>query len=349
MSLKNLFKIKKNSYLLVSLVFYNLLNAQQNVSDKEILKHLKAKKIEWIAGERNLAKVLMKSTKKWGIYYVEAYKNSNEDIDELLLDKFEINFEEVVAPKFDSISWFKNMEPFMVVKNNKKYGILMNPYEIHDAVEKAQCKFDAVKIKEAEGRFHILVKKGNLWGLIDWFENIYLVDPSFENPEDVPLIWVESWAIDTFKESKEKLNADILIFDEGNGDGVFKARDKKTKKWGMYQSLGTKNLIKLIPANYDSIIFFPFNGNFTAVYNNDKVGIYLSYWRYETKARQTVPCVYEDYKRFDVDGIPKLAVKKNGKWGWIDWLTGEEKSEFIYQSSKDLPYPHFKQEIWIEE
>ena len=52
--------MKNFSYLLLSLMFSNILNAQQKVSDKEILKHLKAKKIEWITGEPNLAKVKMK-------------------------------------------------------------------------------------------------------------------------------------------------------------------------------------------------------------------------------------------------------------------------------------------------
>ncbi|NHN24848.1 hypothetical protein FIA58_004080 [Flavobacterium jejuense] len=341
--------MKNFSYILVVLLFSSMLNAQLNVSDKEILKGMKAKEIEWIPNLDNLARVKMKSTKKWGVYRIDAYENSDEDIEELLLDKFEINFEEVVAPKFDSIAWFKDMEPFIIVKNNKKYGVLMNPYEINDAADKAQCKYDAIKIKEVEGRFYTLVKEGKLWGLVDWFEDISLVDPSFEDPEDVPLIWVESWAIDTFKESKEKLNADILIFDEGNGDGVFKARNKKTKKWGMYQSLGSRGLTTLIPANYDRITFFPFNSNYTVVYNNDKVGVYLSYWRYEAKAVETVPCIYEDYKRYDADGVPKLALKKAGKWGWVNWLTGEEQSEFIYTTPKDLPYPHFKQDIWIEE
>jgi len=341
--------IQKNALIIFLLLCSNVIKAQQNVPDKQILKHMKAKDIEWIDGEGNLAKVKIKSTKKWGIYHIEAYQNYKVDIEELDLDKFEINFEEVVAPKFDSISWFQNMEPFIIVKNNKKYGILLNPYEIPDAVERANCIYDAVKIKEVDGRFYSLVKENEKWGLVDWFENVVLVDPSFENPEDVPLVWIESWAVDTFKESKKKLNADILIFDEGNGDGVFKARDKRTKKWGMYQSLGADDLTTLIPENYDSINFFNFNGKYTAVYNEGKVGMYLSYWSFYDKAKQTVPCAYEYYKNFDADGVPKLAVKKNGKWGWIDWLTGEEKSEFKYETTKDLPYPYYNQKTWIEE
>ncbi|WP_418508726.1 hypothetical protein [Corallibacter sp.] len=82
----------------------------QNITDKQILKHIKGKEIEWISGENNLAKVKMKSTKKWGIYNINAYY----DLDEAVID-----FDEVVAPKFDSIGWFKNMEPFTIVKIKK--------------------------------------------------------------------------------------------------------------------------------------------------------------------------------------------------------------------------------------
>lgn len=332
--------INKLPFILLALLFSFFVSAQQNVSDKQILKYIKGKEIEWISGAPSYAKIKMKSTKKWGIYTISAYYYSGEPI---------IEIDEVVAPKFDSIGWFKKMEPFTVVKNNKKYGILLNPYEIHDAVEKVNCIYDAVKVKEVDGRFYTLVKDNEKWGLVDWFEDVTLVDPSFENPEDVPLVWIEGWAKDMFVASKKRLKADILIFDEGNGDGVFKARNKLSKKWGMYQSLGENDITTLIPAKYDSIRFFGYNSKYTAVYNNGKVGIYLSYWSYEDNAKQTVPCLYDDYKRFDAYGTAKLAIKKGRKWGWIDWLTGEERSEIKYETPEDLPYPHYKQDIWIEE
>ncbi|MBN2867903.1 MAG: hypothetical protein JXK08_04465, partial [Flavobacteriaceae bacterium] len=245
--------LTKKSIAFISVIFFvNMLHAQHEVSDKQILKHIKGKEIEWISDTPSYAKVKMKSTKKWGIYHIEAYEYSDEEVKELLLDdKFEINFEEVVAPKFDSISWFKDMEPFVIVKNNKKYGILLNPYEIPDAVERTNCIYDAIKVKEVDDKYYALVKQNEKWGLVDWFEDVVLVDPTFDNPEDVPLVWIEGWAKDMFVASKKKLKADILIFDEGNGDGVFKARDKTTKKWGMYQSLGENDLTTLIPAKYD--------------------------------------------------------------------------------------------------
>ncbi len=150
--------------------------------------------------------------------------------------------------------------------------------------------------------------------------------------------------------SKKKLNADLIIFDPNNGDGALKARNKDTKKWGMYQFLDINMEEKeLIPMQYDNLNFFSFNGKYTAVYNDGKVGFYLSYWSYDDQTKQTVACKYEDYKRFDADGVSKLAVKKNGKWGWVDWLTGIEKSEFIYNSTDDLPYPHYKQNYWFDD
>ena len=139
--------------------------------------------------------------------------------------------------------------------------------------------------------------------------------------------------------------------DSGNGDGVFKAKSKKTGKWGMYQWLyeGTK-VKEMIPMNYDSVRYFPFNGNFTVVYQNGKVGIYLCEWSYGEDARQTVECKYDDYKRVNAriseyaQPILYLALKKGGKWGWVDWMTGEEKSEFIYDTRKSMPFPMYKQD-----
>ncbi|CAM1340361.1 WG repeat-containing protein [Tenacibaculum aestuarii] len=332
--------LKNVALLLLSLMCSVVIIAQQDITDKQILKHIKGKEIEWISGESNLAKVKMKSTKKWGIYNIDVYRYYGENV---------INADEVVAPKFDSIGWFKNMEPFVIVKNNKKYGILLNPYEIPDAVERVNCIYDAIKVKEVDGRYYALVKQNEKWGLVDWFEDVVLVDPTFDNPEDVPLVWIEGWAKDMFVASKKKLKADILIFDEGNGDGVFKARKKATKKWGMYQSLGENDLKTLIPPKYDSIRFFGYNSKYTAVYNKDKVGMYLSYWSYNDNTKLSVPCIYEDYKKYDANGVPKLAVKKDGKWGWVNWLTGNEESEFKYETVDDLPYPYYKQDIWFED
>lgn len=152
------------------------------------------------------------------------------------------------------------------------------------------------------------------------------------------------------KKMLKKLKAKEIKMDEGNEDGVFSARSKRSKKWGMYQWMydGVK-VDELIPMKYDSIRNFPFNGAFTAVYRKGKVGFYLAKWSYEEDAKQTVACLYEDYQRFNDKGKTYLAVSKNGKWGWVDWLTGEEKTEFKYISKNELPYPNYEQKLWFED
>jgi hypothetical protein len=322
------------------LLLFTISCFSQEISKKEIRKKMKAKEIifsDHKGDEKVLAK--MKSTKKWGLYTVY----SGMEIDDF-------SYEEVIAPKFDSLSFFGTEDRFQIVKQKDKYGVLLLPYEIEDAVDRVNCKFDKIIHKKLEGEDYVLIMEGNKWGLINWFEGFYIVDPIFDTPDEVPLIKMESWMVETFKLAKTKLNADLVIFDPNNGDGVLKARNRKTKKWGMYQFLDMNMEEKeLIPMQYDSLNFYPFNGKYTAVYNNGKVGFYLSFWSYDEQAKQTVACKYEDFKRFNADGDSKLAVKKDGKWAWVDWLTGEEKSEFIYESTNDLPYPHYKQKYWFDE
>ena len=152
-----------------------------------------------------------------------------------------------------------------------------------------------------------------------------------------------------FRKVLKKLKGDKIEIDEENEDGVFKIRHKKTKKWGMYQWMyESTQVTQLIPMEYDSLNYFPFNASFTAVYNDGKVGFYLSKWSYDNEARQTVPCVYDVYQRFTPeDGVTRLAVQKNGKWGWVDWLTGEEKSGFMYRNKEELPYPAWEQKTYL--
>lgn len=142
----------------------------------------------------------------------------------------------------------------------------------------------------------------------------------------------------------DKINASKHDFDPYNEDGVFKAQHKNTKKWGMFQLLGDE-FKELIPMEYDSVNYFSFNGEFTAVYNNGKMGIYLSKWNFEN-AYQSIPCEYDDYKRYTVPdkNIRYLALKKDSLWAWADWMTGEIKTEFMYNLEiEQMPYPNYEQ------
>lgn len=329
--------LKKISLIAITVLLSKVAFAQP-YQKKDILKKIKAKDLIWgdyFGEDAILAK--MKSTKKWGLYRVD----SGMEIEDL-------EVEEIVSPKFDSLSFFNWEDRFQIVKQEKKYGVLLLPSEVPDAINRVNCKYEKLLHRRVDDRDYVLFQKNGKWGLIDWFDEFVIVDPIFETPNEVPLVWMESWAVETFKKAKQKLKADLVIFDPNNGDGVLKVRNKKTKKWGMYQFIEDMEQ-ELIPMKYDSINFFPFNGKYTAVYNNGKVGFYLSHWSYGDNTKQSVECLYEDYKRFNADGVPKLAVKKDGKWGWVDWLTGKEKSEFKYETVDDLPYPFYKQNLWFDE
>ncbi|WP_344730605.1 WG repeat-containing protein [Corallibacter vietnamensis] len=133
------------------------------------------------------------------------------------------------------------------------------------------------------------------------------------------------------------LKADTIVIDNTNGDGVFLARNTASKKWGMFQDLGDGTFKELIPYNYDKIDFFGWNADYTKVYKNNKVGVYLSTWSYFEAAKETIPCIYDDLRKVNVDNKNYLAAKKNNKWGLIDWKTGEKVSQIDYDSLIELP------------
>lgn len=154
------------------------------------------------------------------------------------------------------------------------------------------------------------------------------------------------------------INASEYKPDKNNGDGVFVAQHQQTKKWGMFQAWSENEIKQMIPMQYDSIDFFGFNAKMTGVWNKGKVGIFLSPWSFsEETAKQTVACLYDGYKIFEVektvsDGLGSyrkyfdyVAVKKDSLWAWIDWMTGELKTDFKYDLEKEkMPYPGFEQE-----
>lgn len=157
----------------------------------------------------------------------------------------------------------------------------------------------------------------------------------------------------------QNLNADLIVTDANNKDGIFMARNKTTKKWGMFQfTYNSSKPLVLIPMKYDALKFFVGNEKFTIVHNNGKLGVYLSFFDYGKEAKQSVACLYDDYKKIIVPYNGKLkfppityseeylAVKKNGKWGWVNWFTGKEQSEFNYETIDDLPTPDYFQQ-WM--
>jgi hypothetical protein len=154
-----------------------------------------------------------------------------------------------------------------------------------------------------------------------------------------------SQGVDLFDETvinkiKRKLSADSIIPDPYNEDGVYNARNKKTKKWGMYQ-----NFKEFIPARYDSIDFFGFNHPFTLVWNNGKVGVILDG---SDGYKESVPCIYDDgqiwkyWNREIAQEEKVLKVRKGEKWGMINWITGDIQVDFICDNPNDVKMPYKK-------
>lgn len=186
---------------------------------------MKAKEVilgDYYGEEMVLAK--MKSTKKWGLYAIYTG-----------MDIEDFSFEEVISPNLIH-SAFEPEAKFQIVKQKDKYGILLHPSEIEDASDRVNCKFDLIIHKTIDGEDYLLIKEDGKWGLIDWFDDFYIVDPIFDTPDEVPLVRMESWMVATFKLAKQRLNADLIIFDPNNGDGALKARSKETKSGGCINS-----------------------------------------------------------------------------------------------------------------
>ncbi|GLB50408.1 hypothetical protein [Neptunitalea lumnitzerae] len=353
---------------IVTLIFTVLLAvnsyAQDQLTDKEICKLLKAKKIIWDTDpydeyDTSAAQIQLRTNKKWGLF------NINRAKDELWTEDY-FRADTLAPAIFDSIGWFSEYNfKYTIVKKDDAYDIFLYPIEVHNALEKLTFPFEAIKTiripEEEEDPFELrplpflVVKEKGKWGLIDWFDKIYIVPPIYNTYQEVPLTVMNSYELEELEATRQILNADLIEHDNQNGDGALIARNKDTKKWGMYQVfVYSESYRTLIPAAYDKIDFFDWNGSFTGVFKNGKVGIYLSSWQYDEAAKETVPCIYDNYAKVTITDTQTgrqqlyLAMQKQGKWGWVDWLTGEEKSAFTYASQSEMPTPTYVQKYFIE-
>lgn len=294
---------------------------------KKLQKSTKASKIEFNPRDSSYYKAYFKKTEKWALYY---------------------NDDQVVPPVFDSIGWVPKFgtAPFSLVKNQDQYGILLPHYEVSDAHERVECQWQNIQIKKKGESYFAVIQQNNKWGLIDWFEGYTIFEPTYNSASKVPLVHMDRWQVKIKINAERILGADIVEFDPYNGDGAMRIRIANTQKCGMFQAYSETEFKELIPAQYDSLHFFRWNGKYTTVFNNGKLGLYLSKWSYDEDARETIPCVYDELKFIDIHGFKYLAVRKDDMWAWADWRTGEIHTDFIYSSLEKLPNPSWKQSNW---
>lgn len=346
-------------------------HAQQAHWDAQLLEQTKGKKvIKWIeTQDSSYWLTLVQVKKKTGLFWVgiDMCYYPEEDIELTCVG----SAWQAIPPLYDEIRDFipiakedlehheylasEHVEVAEVVKK-KKIGIVFHLGNNWDGeYTDAKDFFDEINWEYIQGSF-VPVRVGDMWGIYDWYLQNYLFECDYESIDDLPKTTdpygFNDYSAEIFREFNKKYKdnrIDLIDMDGNNGDGLFKARNSETLKWGLYQYMWDK-FLEAIPMQYDSLYHFSWNGNYTAVFNDGKVGIYLSNWTYGEEAKESVPCIYEDYKNYRLeDQTLRLAMKKDGKWGWVDWLTGEEKSEFKYDDPDDLPYPYYEQETWFEE
>ena len=360
--------------IIALIVFAQFSFSQEPHWEEQILELTKGLHVNELVEDPNswdtwIANVTVK--KKMGIYRVDI----GTDIDIEGYDSSYVGgIYPLIKPVYDDILPFEKIDKgqfsgiiedisnpaidVAVVYKKKKLGVIyrivspgMGEPEYHDT----EMFFDEISWDYAPGTT-VAVTNKDKWGVYDWYLQEMIAECDYASIEDFPetdntngLDPYTMEILTSFNKQKDKETIDRVDLNGGNGDGLFKARSRESKKWGLYQYFGDE-IVEAIPMKYDSLYHFPWNGNYTAVFNDGKVGCYLSYWSYDSDAKESVPCIYEDYKRYITDDqIPKLAVMKDGKWGWVDWLTGEEKSEFKHETPEDLPYPYYNQEMWLEE
>ena len=365
--------MKHTLTLFLLIAFAQVAFAQEPHWSGQILEKTKGKKvISWekptVSGLPWVA--VVKTKKTVGIYTVEIEEDYDLDGNDSSYVSYVYNN---IEPKYEQIKDFniiKEEDSDLVdelqgqrvevaeVQLKKKTGIIVRYGDEYETMYlDAQMFFQKIDWENNKGTL-VPVQNNDLWGIYDWFERAFLFECEYASIDDLPKTTdpngfnaYSARIFNAFNKRKDWEEIDNIDLDNGNGDAIFLAQSKSTNKFGMYQYIDDKTIIEAVPMKYDSIYYYSWNGSFTAVFNEGKVGIYLSYWSYDHEANESVPCIYENYKILnkEEDNTKVLAVKKDGKWGWIDWLTGEEKSEFIYNSTDDLPYPHYKQNYWFDE
>lgn len=259
-----------------------------------------------------------------------------------------------IQPEYTSIDFNLksqyNLPQHLILTKDNTYGFIKtNGYEetpLNQINEGVQFGFEDIELIKKNNTEYAVTKKDGKWGFIEPFSGIILSDYIYNNPEDVPLYLLDKYEVSEMKNILKSLPVSKVEFDKNNGDGVFRAKLKETGKWGMYQGYSGE-YTELIPAKYDEINFFSWNGNFSIVKNNEKYGVVLSPWSNDDLTNlETIPCQYEDYKiiEFESKKYPGntdkfIAFKQQEKWAFVNYKDGKAYSKFLYDSPENLPYP----------
>jgi hypothetical protein len=141
----------------------------------------------------------------------------------------------------------------------------------------------------------------------------------------------------TEKKLKRKYKFSQIIWDKYNEDGVFKARKKKSGKWGMYQYYaGLRRPKMVIPPYYDSLGFYDNSSAYTLCKQRGKYGTVGNGFAQKGPGKLLIRTVH-DSLAYTYGHSLILASKRNGKWGLIHAETGDTIAPYFYDTKKELP------------
>lgn len=319
------------------LIFITESNAQTFFNKKtandtclSILKKYKLKSIGLFShedynqstNEFNLFLALDKKTKKWGVMTSKEEWNNTEH-------------EYIIKPEYDSIGDLTEGSPLLLLKKAEKYGVAYLDW--NRSKIKPVVRFNEVVYKEYIEEDYALVRRGKKWGLFQTQYGILSIPCTYDSKEDVPAHSFSNYDYNLFKEGKN--NKGFTGYKpDGNGDGVYYACGAD-KKWGLFQMDK-----QIIPMKYDKIESMSWNAPFLIVYNNKKAGIYINPFG---DTRMTVPCKYDELKRFKHGNYFGCAVRIGKKWAILDWYNNKLITKFYADSFDELVVPYgFKSEYY---
>ncbi len=139
------------------------------------------------------------------------------------------------------------------------------------------------------------------------------------------------------KKMLKKLHASEIIWDTYNYDGVFKAKNKKTGKWGMFQYWEDLSEPKvLINYGYDSLGFYNHSSNYTLVKQNNKYGLLGQPWG-DDPAVLIIDCKYDLLKYSGIRNV--IIANIDNKWGYLNSVNSDTIIPFAFNSKSELPTP----------
>ncbi len=288
---------------------------------EDYLKSVKAKAIEFSPYDETY--ILKDKDDKWHLY---------SDLQEKMTQR-----------GYDSLGFVTPDVPYTVVKNLNKYGILKSPFKYENPESEVRFIFNDIKSVEKDGKKYLIGKRGRKWAQIDWYTGVNYTPYIHLDYRKMDFKELSREELEFIKAVRRKKGFDFVEFDRINGNDIFIARQGRLRKWGMYKGKDVNNLDQLIPNEFDSLEFFPSNNNFSPVYLGGKVGFYTMV-DYEVK--KIASTEYEAFKRVKLNDLDYLAVQKQGRWGWMDWYSGEIKVNSISPEFEKLPTPDWKSKFY---